>query len=186
MDKDTFVEAAGLLERALDDAATNPGLLVQTLLSLTFAQGMSGKFEESLQNARQAVSHAEEFGYPPLIGRALAMLVNASFLYGHGVDEDSLRRAVELEDPDDDVPIPFSPSAVNALICAWTGELNIARRQMAAVRDRCVERGAENDLMAVAGYCRLIEIWHGSFAEDPLLPQCPMELSQKSLGRSPS
>jgi len=39
---DTFVEAAALLERALDDAETNPALLVQTQLSLTFAQGMSG------------------------------------------------------------------------------------------------------------------------------------------------
>jgi len=42
-----FVEAAALLERALDDAETNPALLVQTQLSLTFAQGMSGKFDES-------------------------------------------------------------------------------------------------------------------------------------------
>jgi DNA-binding CsgD family transcriptional regulator len=179
MYNDTFVEAAALLERALDDAETNPGLLVQTLVSLTFAQGMSGKFEESLQNARQAVSHAEEIGYPPLIGRALATLVNASFLYGHGVDEDSLRRAVELEDPDDDVPIPFCPSAVNALICAWTGKLNIAHRQMAAVRDRCVERGVENDLMAVAGYSTLIEIWRGNFAEAAVLAQDTMERAEQ-------
>ncbi len=179
MYNDTFGEAAALLERALDDAETNPPLLVQTLLSLTFAQGMSGKFDQSLQNARQAVSHAEELGYPPLIGRALAMLVNASFLYGHGVDEDSLRRALELEEPAADVPIPFSPSAVNALICAWTGQLNIARRQMAAVRDRCVERGAEGDLMAVAGYSTLIEIWRGNFAEAALLAQDTMERAEQ-------
>jgi DNA-binding CsgD family transcriptional regulator len=179
MYNDTFVEAAALLERALDDVETNPAMLVQTLLSLTFAQGVSGKFEESLQSARQAVSHAEEIGYPPLIGRALAMLVNVSFLYGHGVDEDSLRRAVELEKPDDGSPIPFCPSAVNALICAWTGQLNIARRQMAAVRDRCVERGAENDLMAVAGYSTLIEIWRGNFAEAALLAQDTMERAEQ-------
>ena len=173
--RDAFVEAAALLERALDDAEAYPALLVQTLLSLTFAQGMCGQFEESLHNARQAVSHAEELGYPPLVSQALAMSVNASFLYGHGVDEDSLRRAVELEDTDADAPIPFSPSAVNALIYAWTGQLNIARRQMAAVRDRCVERGAENDLMAVAGYCTLIEIWRGNFAEAALLAEDTME-----------
>jgi len=107
------------------------------------------------------------------------MWVNASFLYGYGVDEDSLRRAVELEEPDEDVPIPFCPSAVNALICAWTGQLNIARRQMAAVRDRCVERGAENDLMAVAGYSTLIEIWRGNFAEAALLAQDTMERAEQ-------
>jgi len=179
MYRDTFVEAAGLLERALDNAETNPGLLVQTLVSLTFAQGMAGKFDQSLQNARLAVSHAEEIGYRPLIGRALATLVNASFHYGRGVDEDSLRRALELEDPDDDVPIPFCPSAVNALICAWTGQLNVARRQMAALRDRCVERGAENDLMAIAGYATLIEIWRGNFAEAALLAQDTMERAEQ-------
>ncbi|MDT5017778.1 MAG: hypothetical protein QOD39_3938, partial [Mycobacterium sp.] len=170
-----FVEAAELLERARADAETYPALLVQTLVSLTFAQGMSGRFEDSLDNARQAVSHAEALGYPPLISQALAMMVNASFLYGNGVDEDSLRRAVELEDLNADAPIPFSPSAVNALIYAWTGQLNIARRQMAAVRDRCVERGAENDLMAVGGYCTLIEIWRGNFAEAALLAEDTME-----------
>ena len=82
---------------------------------------------------------------------------------------------MELEDPNADAPIPFSPSAVNALIHAWTGQLNIARRQMAAVRDRCVERGAENDMMAVAGYCTLIEIWRGNFAEAAVLAEDTME-----------
>jgi DNA-binding CsgD family transcriptional regulator len=46
---------------------------------------------------------------------------------------------------------------------------------MAAVRDRCVERGAENDLMAVGGYCTLIEIWRGNFAEAALLAEDTME-----------
>ncbi len=162
---DTFIEAAALLKRALDDADTNPALQVQTRVSLAFAQGMSGQFDESLRNAREAVAHAEAFGYPGLISRALAMFVNTSFLYGHGVDEAGLQRALELEASDADTPIPFSASTINALICAWTGELNIASRQMAAIRDRCVERGAENDMMAINGYCTLIEMWRGNFAE---------------------
>src|SRR5262245_52370853 len=109
---DTFVDAAAILERALEDAQNNPPLLVQTLMSLAFAQGMAGQFEESLRNARDAVTRAEELGYPPLVSRALAMLVNTTFLYGHGVDEASLLRALALEDPGVDVPIPFCASAV--------------------------------------------------------------------------
>jgi hypothetical protein len=38
---DTFVEGAAILKRALEDAAANPALRIQTLLSLAFAQGMS-------------------------------------------------------------------------------------------------------------------------------------------------
>jgi DNA-binding CsgD family transcriptional regulator len=176
---DTFVEAAALLKRALDDADDNPALKVQTLISLAFAQGMSGEFDDSLRNARQAVAHAEQLGYPPLISRALSMLVNTTFLYGHGVDEANLQRALELEDLGTDTPIPFCASAVNALIYAWTGQLNIASRQMAAVRDRCVERGAENDLMAIAGYCTLIEMWRGNFAEAAALADDTLERAEQ-------
>ena len=176
---DTFVEAAALLKRALDDADNNPALKIQTLLPLAFAQGMAGEFDDSLRNARQAVTDAEQLGYPPLISRALAMLVNTTFLYGHGVDEANLQRALELEDPDTDTPIAFSASAVNALIYAWTGQLNIASRQMAAVRDRCVERGAENDMMAVTGYCTLIEMWRGNFAEAAVLADDAIERAEQ-------
>ena len=126
---DTFVEGAAILKRALEDADANPALLIQTLLSLAFVQGMSGEFDDSLGNAREAVAHAEQLGYPPLISRALAMLVNTAFLYGHGVDEANLQRALELEDITADIPLPFCASAVNALIYAWTGQLNIAARR---------------------------------------------------------
>jgi DNA-binding CsgD family transcriptional regulator len=176
---DTFVDAAALLKRALDDAQSNPAILSQTLMSLAFTQGMAGEFDESLRNARDAVTHAEQLGYPPLTSRALAMLVNTTFLYGHGVDEPSLRRAVELENLDVDVPIPFCASAVNALVLAWTGHLDAARSGMDAVRSRCIERGAENDMMAVSGYCTLIEIWRGNFAEATLLAQDTMERAEQ-------
>jgi hypothetical protein len=125
------------------------------------------------------VAHAEQLGYPPLISRALAMLVNTAFLYGHGVDEANLQRALELEDITADIPLPFCASAVNALIYAWTGQLNTAARQMAAVRDRCVERGAENDMMAVTGYCTLIEMWRGNFAEAAVLADDTMERAEQ-------
>jgi ATP/maltotriose-dependent transcriptional regulator MalT len=176
---DTFVDAAALLERALEDAQNNPPLVVQTLMSLAFAQGMAGQFEESLRNARDALTRAEELGYPPLVSRALAMLVNTTFLYGHGVDEASLQRALALEDPDVDVPMPFCASAVNALVLAWTGHLDEARNGMDAVRLRCIERGAENDMMAVSGYCTLIEIWRGNFAEAAVLAEETMERAEQ-------
>ena len=176
---DRFAEAATLLKRALGDAENNPAVQIQTLISLAFAEGMSGDFDESLRNASQAVTHAEELGFPQLISAALAMFVNAQFHSGRGVDEPSLRRALELEDPTVDVPIPFCASAINALINAWTGQPNLARRQMAAVRDRCVEWGAENDLMLITGYCTLIEIWRGDFAEAALLAEETFERAEQ-------
>ena len=158
---DAFVDAAALLKRALDDAERNPAVLVQTLMSLAFAQGMSGEFDDSLRNAHQAVKHAEQLANPGLISRTLALLV-ATVLYGQGVDEASLQRALALEDPDADISIPFCASAVHALLLAWAGELDEARTVMQTVRLRCIERGAEIDMMAVTGYCTLIEMWRGN------------------------
>ncbi len=162
---DAFVDAAALLKRALDYADRNPAVLVQTLMLLAFAQGVSGEFDDSLRNARQAVKHAEQLSDPGLISRTLALLVATTFLYGQGLDEASLQRALVLEDPDADTAIPFCASAVHALVLTFAGQLEEARAVMQTVRLRCVEHGAENDMMAVTGYCTLIEIWRGNFAE---------------------
>lgn len=176
---DAFVDAAGLLKRALDDAERHPAVLIQTLMSLAVAQGMSGEFDDSLRNARQAAKHAEQLADPGLISRTLALSVATTFLYGRGVDDASLRRALALEDSDADILIPFCASAVHALLLAWAGELDEARTVMQTVRMRCIERGAETDMMAVTGCCTLIEIWRGNFAEAGELAQDTIEQAEQ-------
>lgn len=124
-----FLQAADRLEAALDDAKSNPVVLVQTLLMLSFVQLNSDEYGDSLRHARQAVTVAEGLDIPTLTSQALAMWVRASFTYGQGFDESALKRALELEDPHVDVPIPFRASAINALILACTGRLDEARAQ---------------------------------------------------------
>lgn len=176
---DAFADAAALLKRALDDAERRPAILVQTLMSMAFAQGMSGEFDESLRNARQAVTHAEELANPGLISRTLALLVATTFLYGQGVDEARLQRALALEDPNADNSIPFCASAVHSLLLAWAGELDEAHTVMQAVRLRFIERGAEVDMMAITSYCALIEMWRGNFAEAAQLAQHTVEQAEQ-------
>jgi AAA ATPase domain len=86
--------------------------------------------------------------------------------------------ALALEDLDVDVPIPFCASAVNALVLAWTGRLDEAQRHgrspVALHRTRCREH-----MMAVTGYCTLIEIWRGNFAEAAVLAEDTMERAEQ-------
>src|SRR5262245_26140913 len=152
---DNWTEAVAVLERALDDAGDNPALLVQTLIVLAFGQRMISKFDESLVSAQKAVTNAELLGDSALISRALAMSVQLNFMYGNGADALSLRRAVALEDPDVDGHTAFSASMVEGLVLAWTGRLDEAHARMQAVQNRCTERGAENDLTAVASCAAL-------------------------------
>jgi DNA-binding CsgD family transcriptional regulator len=183
-----FDEARELLAQAVEDAEGAPAVLVQTLISLAFAQGVgsfsegtskTGLFDESLRNARRAVDIADEVGIPGISSTALAMWVHTSFHYGHGVDEQSLQRALELEDHDADVPIPFSASGVQALVEAWTGRLDEARSHMLAVRRRCLERGSERNMMAVEGYSGLIELWAGNLGEAVRMGDAAVERAQQ-------
>jgi DNA-binding CsgD family transcriptional regulator len=183
-----FDEARELLAQAVEDGEGAPAVLVQTLITLAFAQGVgsfsegtskTGLFDESLRNARRAVDIADEVGIPGISSTALAMWVHTSFHYGRGVDEQSLQRALELEDYDTDVPIPFSASGVQALVEAWTGRLDEARSHMLAVRRRCLERGSERNMMAVEGYSGLIELWAGNLAEAVRLGDAAVERAQQ-------
>jgi DNA-binding CsgD family transcriptional regulator len=161
----SFLQAADRLKAALDDAEGNPVVLVQTLLMLSFVQLNVDEYDEALRHARQAVTLADGLDLSTLTSQALTMWVRASFTYGQGFDEPSLRRALELEDPDIDAPIPFRASAINAVILASTGRLEEARAHIQAIRQRCVERGAEADIVAVAGYSAWVDIWQGHFSD---------------------
>lgn len=161
----TFLHSVSRLKSATGDAKNDPAVLLQTLMLLSFAQMNVDEHDESLRHARQAVTLAEGLGVPNLTSQALALWVLMSFWFGRGVDEASMARALELEDPARDAPFPFRAIAVNTLILAWTGRLEEAHAQWLATRNRCIERGAERDMMIIAGYGTLIEIWRGRFTE---------------------
>lgn len=176
---DDYSRGASLLRQAMSDADSTPALKAHILMSLAITDVIAGEFENSLARAREAVEIAEESDSPLLQSQALAHFVNMHFQSGRGLDEKCLQRALDLENARDDAPTAFSASTINALSNALTGQLNVARRQMAAVRERCVERGAETDLTTMTGYSTLIEIWRGCFAEAAALAEDTVERAQQ-------
>jgi DNA-binding CsgD family transcriptional regulator/nucleoside-triphosphatase THEP1 len=185
MYNNSFVHAAELLRGAEDDAATDRAVLVQSLLLLSFAQMNTGDYDESLHYALHAATLAEELDLPALTSQARAMWVTAGLVRGHGVDKPSLRAALELEDLHLDVSLPFSASAVNALALAWTGRLDEASAQMLAVRNRYIERGANNHIMFIDLHSTLIDTWRGDFAAAALTAEDAMERAEQLGGDHP-
>jgi DNA-binding CsgD family transcriptional regulator len=175
----SFLLAVDLLKRALGDAEDNDPLRVHTLLMLSFAQLNAGEFDASLHNAEQASAQADELGVPALTSQVLAVRAMVRCMCGLGVDELSLQRALDLEDPNQDTPIAFRASANNALMLAYTGRLDDAHDQMLAVRQHCVERGAEPDMMFVAVFSTLIHIWRGDFTNAALVAEETAERAQQ-------
>lgn len=159
----SYAAAAAALTTILEDARPYPPVLAQTLLSLAMAEGMSGEFEASLNHAHEAVIAAKASGSAELESQTLAMCATLRCGQGYGLDAAELRRAVDLEDPGSDGPVPFSARAVSALLAGWTGDLHDADEQMDHVARRCADRGAESDMMWVASHRTFIAVWRGQY-----------------------
>jgi DNA-binding CsgD family transcriptional regulator/tetratricopeptide (TPR) repeat protein len=164
MHDDSFMEAAELLVRALGEITENPALRSRTLLALSLALVFAGQFDAALQRAREAVETAEEARDSQALSQALGMRVTLGCMHGDGVDEVSAQRSLELDDPTADTPAPLRPAANHAMVLAWQGRLGHAHSEMMAIRRRCIEAGAESDLMFIGFHTVLIEIWRGNLA----------------------
>lgn len=161
----SHLEAADLLAQAAKDAKGIPAMLAAILVFLSHAQLNAGQYHAALDSAEQAVTQAEEWGHPGYVSQALAARTNARFHCGHGVDEHSLRRSLELQDHAADMVVPLSADAISAMIRAWSGQLDEAHALMQQVRTRCTERGADTEMLWVEINSTLIAIWRGHFAE---------------------
>ncbi|WP_068186696.1 LuxR family transcriptional regulator [Mycobacterium sp. UM_CSW] len=162
---DDFAEAAALLERALVDAADHDALQSTILVMLSYALFNGDQLQAAVERAEQAVAAATRLADTPLLGQALGMRIMMRFLTGAGIDDESLRRAVELEGGDVSIPIPFRPSAQRALLLDWSGRHAEARNGLLRLRRTCVERGDEAALSFIDFNAVLNSIWRGRLDE---------------------
>ena len=169
-------EAADLLQQALAETEANLTLRVQALIPLSYALGETGNLAAAVDTVEDAVVHAEQLGQPDLLSQALAVRVMLHFVGGDAIDEPSLRRALELEVRDTSIiPMPFRASFHNAVLLAWTGQLERAHEGMLAIRRHCLERGDESDLIYATFHTVLIEIWRGDLTAATLLADDAVE-----------
>ncbi|MGD1348668.1 AAA family ATPase [Mycobacterium seoulense] len=166
---DSFLDAAELLEAGLLDSAGDPGVRVRILITLSFALLNAGRPDEAYQRVEQAVAEAERLNIAALLSPALGMRAMMDFMGGRGFDERALQRAVDLEERDRYVPLAFRPSVQMTLLRAWTGGLEAAREEMAAVSQRCITLGEEGELIFTAFQLALIDIWRGDLKSAALI-----------------
>ncbi|KUI22834.1 LuxR family transcriptional regulator [Mycobacterium sp. GA-1285] len=174
-----FTDAVGLLEQALDHDDGDREVRVRTLLLLAYARLNAGEFGAALQSAERAAAYAEDVGIDDLTSQVLAVRTHIACMCGRGVDWAGMRRALALQDHDSEAPIAFRASANNALLLAFVGRLDEAAEQMASVRQHCVERGAETDLIFVAVFSALIEIWRGRYDDATGIAKETVERAQQ-------
>ncbi|HEY9304872.1 MAG TPA: LuxR C-terminal-related transcriptional regulator [Mycobacterium sp.] len=168
-------DASALLESALADAGDDLVLRAQILVPLAFAQLNVRQFDNAARCVQAAVQSAMKCGQSSLLSQALSMRVLVHFLLGRGVDEHDLRHALELEENRAPISALLRPTVQNAQLLVGTGQLEQARRELRAIRQRYMDGGEESELMIVAFHGGLSEIWLGDFANAALIAEDAME-----------
>ncbi len=182
---DSFVEAADLLEAGVRDAGTDVGLRVPILISLSFALLNAGRPQQAYERVQRAVADAERLGARDLLSSALGMRAVLDFMAGQGFDESSLRRAVEMVDQRVRVPLAFRPRVQMTLLRAWTGELELARNELAEQGQQCLAVGEEGELIFVAFHLVLVDIWLGRLADAAVTADATTERASQLGGDFP-
>jgi DNA-binding NarL/FixJ family response regulator len=166
-DADDPVRARELLEAVIAEVgpglqrAEALGLLGTIVYELCTALPNIGLASSALQYAAIAVQEAEKVADDGLLAEALGCWVIVRFLTGHGVDEDTLGRALALEDPERRSHALLWPSLNAAMVHLWSRQVERARTELAALHQRCVERGVESDLWFVSAYATIAALWCG-------------------------
>lgn len=172
---DSFLEAADLLERALEESSDNPESRVRMVIMLAYALFNGGRLELAIQRADDAVASAVRLDRPELVGEALGMRVTLRFVVGDGFDQADMGRALEVNDYPLSLPLAARPGVQNALLLAWTGQLDAAAEAIAAIEKRCIDRGEESELIFVGFHSVLLQVWRGDLAEAELVAGDSME-----------
>lgn len=162
---DGYTEAVELLATALDEDDPDGPPKAIMLTTLAYGSFMTGDPAAGRRRAEESVACAEELGIPGLLSLALGVRATIRFFLGGGLDEENMRRALELEDTESFTPIMLRPSVEHALILACIGDLDTAYERMREISRRCTDRGAEGEVVFVDFYVALTRIWRADLAE---------------------
>ncbi|MGH3676980.1 MAG: helix-turn-helix transcriptional regulator [Mycobacterium sp.] len=178
---DSFVEGVAAMERSLDDAPDDLALRVPTLITMLIPLFNTGELVEASRRAEDAVTDATRLGHPLLLSQAISLRVFLRFLRGDGLDEPSLRSALEMEDRYTGSAIPSGfqvivrPCSHHAILLSWSGQLERAHKEMLFFRRNCIEHGLEHEWIYATYYSVQLEIWRANFGEAAELAEQGME-----------
>jgi DNA-binding CsgD family transcriptional regulator len=153
-DRATNAPASGvaLLEQALECAGDDLALAAHVETSLGLLAAAVADIPAAESHLARAVELAERAGEPATVAEALGLWALTKLVFGRGLDEASLERALELEDPEREVGFHLRPSLNAAQVYEFTGQIDRARELLVRLRDRMLVRGEEADLGMVRAH----------------------------------
>ncbi len=141
--------ATGLLEEALLHVGDDTALEARLQTSLGLVAGAIADADGIERHLDRAVELARAADETALLAEAVALRAVLGILFGRGLDEAALEQALELEDPEREVPFQLRPSLNVAQAYEFAGRPDVALPLLAGLRARIVARGEEADLAIV-------------------------------------
>jgi DNA-binding CsgD family transcriptional regulator len=140
--------SVGLLEQALANAGReNERTLASIELDLAIAIiSHSAETAAAGPHAANAVAHAERIDDPGQLATALAVAAFVNFLAGRKGAQAQMAQAVEIEEPDRQVPMIHRPSMLAGMVLMWTDHPADARVIFDQLFDQASTRGQEGSL----------------------------------------
>ncbi|WP_162606541.1 helix-turn-helix transcriptional regulator [Jiangella asiatica] len=176
---DSYQEAAEHLDEALQEPGIDGRLRGEILVEYIYVLANLGRILDARARAAEAVAELEPLEAPGLLAKALAAAVMTRYLSGDGLDESARLRALDLEQPEESVPVMLRPSLISALLLAWSGRLDEGRAALRSVRQRCLERGEESDVVHSAFHLGIIECWAGDLSAARLVADDSLERARE-------
>src|SRR5262249_37923166 len=128
--------AIPFLEEALACVGDDAGHAAQLEIALGGARGAIHDVRRAHRHLMRAVGLAERAGDAALVGEAIAMKATYGLLAGRGLDDQTLTRALALEDMAREVPFQMRVSMNVDQAYQFTGRLNFARVLFVYMRER--------------------------------------------------
>jgi len=182
--EDSFPGAVRLFEEALEHVADDRQLESTIQLSLGLCFRALGDFIGAESHTRRAVELTEQLGDGPLHAVALAVMARLDVLLGRGLDGEMLARALALEDPNRQVPMPLRPSKIAGDLFLYVGELERSVRILERERERLLDRGEESDLPFVLTHLTWAECWRGHLSKAAAHADESLQVSSRVGGES--
>lgn len=182
--ENSSAESGKLLERAIGEPGVSHGRRVQMLVVLAFVEYNAGWPDRAVQRAEEAVALASTLRRADLLAMARPMRVMTRFLIGEGLDEAELAAVSDYGELEG-VPLAAQPRMLRALLLLWTGRLDDAADQLAAIAQRVIERGDESERSFLDFHFGQLTIWRGDLRAAERVAEAGLERALQSHGDLP-
>ncbi len=153
--------ASELFSQALDEAPIDAPLRADLEVDLAIALMVTGDIPAALAHARTGLELAETSANASLLAVALSTLGFMSFALGEGLPVDLFARALEYEDEEPRVWIPFGPRLIAAAALKYSDRFDAARDLLAQELLGRREVGDEARISFLLYHLAELECWTG-------------------------